>query len=379
MPPEMCAEGVRNMKQRGTVNLFIVIAMLLAVVPMLSLAVDFGRVQVTRTDLQHAVDAAARAGAKELERDLGQQLKSHIEYVAKSVATSNMALSASVGGAGSTQISGSEITVQVGRWNVQTKTFTANGTPTNAVKVIASRNIGLVFGKFIKKNSHTVTASAVALFGKYDGEVELPPQCNPWLAGMPPGTTANSYDSAGNPTNPNQQLQSPIYVRGLDLIPGNYITFGPVTGGVLNYPDANALKNQDPDGNPNSDIYDHVSPSDSWDGSEHGMSDLKCPINALVGVFLSDEQPDKSPAPEPLDYTSASSRSKTTYYPKLKQPFFIGDGLTGRGTGTVQKFQIPQGATRLFLGTMDGYEWSNNVGAMSVKIPGAKSGVTLVE
>ncbi|HEY3242752.1 MAG TPA: hypothetical protein VGM03_05305 [Phycisphaerae bacterium] len=46
--------------------------------------------------------------------------------------------------------------------------------------------------------------------------------------------------------------------------------------------------------------------------------------------------------------------------PGLRQPFFIGDGLTGTGSGAVQQFLVPDGATRLFLGTIDGCEWSNN-------------------
>ena len=33
--------------------------------------------------------------------------------------------------------------------------------------------------------------------------------------------------------------------------------------------------------------------------------------------------------------------------------FFIGDGLTGNGTGAVQQFVVPTGATRLFLGIAD--------------------------
>ncbi len=33
--------------------------------------------------------------------------------------------------------------------------------------------------------------------------------------------------------------------------------------------------------------------------------------------------------------------------------FCVGDGLTGTGTGQVQTFSIPDGATRMYFGLMD--------------------------
>jgi hypothetical protein len=52
----------------------------------------------------------------------------------------------------------------------------------------------------------------------------------------------------------------------------------------------------------------------------------------------------------------------------LQQSFFIGDGLTGTGVGSVQTFIAPEGATRLFLGSMDGGGWYNNVGSFKVVV-----------
>ncbi len=56
--------------------------------------------------------------------------------------------------------------------------------------------------------------------------------------------------------------------------------------------------------------------------------------------------------------------------PFLKQVFFIGDGLTGNGTGAAQQFIVPAGATRLFLGPADGTGWVNNSGAFTVQVSG---------
>jgi hypothetical protein len=75
---------------------------------------------------------------------------------------------------------------------------------------------------------------------------------------------------------------------------------------------------------------------------------------SLVGVFLTDQEPSGS-APPAIDFASGSF---TTLAPGLNQVFFIGDGLTGTGTGTVQQFIAPSGATRLFLGFADGFDFS---------------------
>ncbi|HME68245.1 MAG TPA: hypothetical protein VKM54_00015 [Myxococcota bacterium] len=54
--------------------------------------------------------------------------------------------------------------------------------------------------------------------------------------------------------------------------------------------------------------------------------------------------------------------------PLLKQPFFIGDGLTGNGSGSVQQFIVPAGATRLFLASGDAFGWYNNTGSFTLDV-----------
>ena len=92
----------------------------------------------------------------------------------------------------------------------------------------------------------------------------------------------------------------------------------------------------------------------------------------LAGVFLTDNEP-TAPAPASLDFSStALGRSFAELSPQLQQTFYIGDGLTGDGTGSVQTFWVPDGATRLFLGIVDGAYfvggpdyYDNNDGAFS--------------
>ena len=73
----------------------------------------------------------------------------------------------------------------------------------------------------------------------------------------------------------------------------------------------------------------------------------------LVGVFLDATEP-VDPAPASLSYTAATTGG-LTYSPLLRQTFFIGDGLTGTGSGSIQQFIVPAGASRLFLGFADGF------------------------
>lgn len=71
-------------------------------------------------------------------------------------------------------------------------------------------------------------------------------------------------------------------------------------------------------------------------------------IRYLVAVFLDDSEP-MDPPPDSLVVASDFSDLS----PGLRQIFFVGDGLTGQGTGGVQTFHIPDGATRLFMGYSD--------------------------
>jgi hypothetical protein len=108
-------------------------------------------------------------------------------------------------------------------------------------------------------------------------------------------------------------------------------------------------------------------------GVEYGIAGFNAPIDSLVAVFLDFSQPDLTPPPTDFMYQPAA----TTVSPELKQLFFVGDGLTGTGSGTVQQFIVSAGATRLFLGTVDGYGWYNNVGSFDVVVVPEPSSLAL--
>jgi hypothetical protein len=81
----------------------------------------------------------------------------------------------------------------------------------------------------------------------------------------------------------------------------------------------------------------------------------------LVGVFLNSNAPSGAP-PASLSYPTAASYTQNSYAPLLNQVFFIGDGLTGTGSGAVQQFLVPTGATRLYLGFADSFNFSGAPG-----------------
>jgi len=85
----------------------------------------------------------------------------------------------------------------------------------------------------------------------------------------------------------------------------------------------------------------------------------------LVGVFVAAGGPSGA-APPALDFTSSGvGTSFTMLSPLLNQVFFIGDGLSSDGTGTVQTFNVPTGANQLYLGTSDSPFYSGPPGAYS--------------
>lgn len=180
--------------------------------------------------------------------------------------------------------------------------------------------------------------------------VTVPGTADPWLAGMPPGSTASSFDSA--------PAQSPVLVPGT-VVPGTEISLL-AAGLVANSP--NIIHPCCPLVGPDGGYF-----ISRERGSENGIASVRAPINSLVGVFLG-ETPASS-APAPLDFAMLGT-SQASFSPLLGQAFFIGDGVTGTTDGSVQNFIVPLGATRLFLGTMDGDQWTNNIGSFTVTVAG---------
>jgi hypothetical protein len=189
--------------------------------------------------------------------------------------------------------------------------------------------------------SFPIAASAVTLV--------VPGTSNPFLAGLPNGSVDNLNDGDSAPA------QSPLLVTGVTITAGTSLTFS-ATGGVNN---SGSPSNNNPDG---------VQGFIVNDGSQNGISGFNAPINSLIGLFLDNSLPTSSVAPSALDFSTTSSQAYLSLSPLLKQVFFIGDGLTGTGSGNQQTVVVPTGATRLFLASVDGFEWNNNSGQFTVNV-----------
>jgi hypothetical protein len=143
---------------------------------------------------------------------------------------------------------------------------------------------------------------------------------------------------------------------------GLVLTFSSVTGSVSCCSGGGTFNG--PDGGPFAGGDTNVNSASGVSGILH--DDLTM---FLVGVFTDGTNP-TDPAPARLDFTGATGF--TDLSPLLNQSFYIGDGLTGTGSGAAQRFHVPDGATTLFLGFADSFSFTgdpsfygDNVGTLS--------------
>lgn len=176
----------------------------------------------------------------------------------------------------------------------------------------------------------------------------VPGTANPYLAGLPNGTTASGGDDSA-------PADSPVLVPGLTLTPNKPLNFT-VAGSVST--DAAVSPTEGPDGG---FFFAH--------NPENSFSKLVAPINSLVGVFLTDAAPDPTTVNNAVrDFSDTAATNGGVdypgYQPRLGEPFFIGDGKNY--AQYVQNVFPPAGATRLFLGVLDGNDYFNNLGQFTV-------------
>jgi hypothetical protein len=187
--------------------------------------------------------------------------------------------------------------------------------------------------------------------------VRIPGTSNPYLAGMPRGSISAFGDISPR--------ESPVLVD-LSLAGAAAVTC--TASGLVQHSPYVPPRFDPPNG---SDLTRHLVGS----GAENGISDVNAPIDSLVGVFLDDDRPDTSPAPPALDFHRIGL-GFLSLSPQLKQVFFIGAGTVRGKKPVARRFLVPKGATRLFLGTMDGFQWNNNQGSFTVTVTIERSDVS---
>jgi|ERR1035438_677885 hypothetical protein len=175
-----------------------------------------------------------------------------------------------------------------------------------------------------------------------------------WLAGQPDGASVTGY--FGSDTAP---ANSPVSVGAVG---GTVYTFS-ITGYTPVSVDGVCFDSNADAGACCADEF-----SDS-PGSANSISLAHLSAGALVGVFVAAGGP-SGPTPPALDFSgSGIGTSFASLSPLLDQLFFIGEGLTGTGTGDVQQFVAPADATELYLAVADSVGASgNNSDSISVDV-----------
>ena len=152
----------------------------------------------------------------------------------------------------------------------------------------------------------------------------------------------------------------PPFAYSFPARPGQVLVFSQIIG-IWTCADGNpAALPYGPDGTgniitdnpcyPRASINNAVGPFSGYEATDF--------TGALVGVFLEDSLPGSAPPPPLRFYFKDSSQGgiPTDFKilsPLIGQVFFIGDGLTRSGAGSIQAFRVPATATHLYLGYVD--------------------------
>jgi hypothetical protein len=158
--PPQSRPTCRPSDRRGVAFVYALVV-LVVMLAFCSLGVDYGRVQLVKTELQRGADAAVRAAAAQLANGIPAA-----QNAAVSLAAANKSDEQPI-------TVDANLDVEFGSWDSGTKSFTvlsgASRSNANAVRVtcrrIASRNnaVPLMFARVIGRNTCDVSASAVAL------------------------------------------------------------------------------------------------------------------------------------------------------------------------------------------------------------------------
>ncbi len=344
------------------------------------LAVDVGRLQMAKSQAQQVADAAARYAA------LGAA-NSSIPTTTAVANAQSVGVASNIDGSG-VAISAADIIV--GDYNSTTKVFTTNSAG-NCVKVTVRQALNRtgsaplmmsIFGA----GGAQVTATAIAKCTSITTTISPPASGNLWLSGMPSNTTTQNlrpdnstvWDNSGTAATGTAAAQRPLVIdlAAMGIQGGATINLEGITG-TASWQSGSSGSNNTADGDAGF-IVGHgvVYPGSVPTTSDNGLSNTRAPIGAVMAVFQSNSAPDGSGAPSSLDFGTTSDRDYTSVSPQLKQVFFIGDGK--RDNGELQTITVPTGATKLYLGMMDAWQWNDNVGNFTTKLYG-NNAVTLVK
>src|SRR5437763_9613144 len=145
-------------RSRGVVIIYVIVCMT-ALCMFLSLAVDYGRAQLVKTELRRAADASGRAAAAYIYSDLNAGVVAAIDIASRNKAD----------GLPVDLVAAQDI--QFGYWDVKLKNFTltSSSSASNAVRVIARRTqprgnaVPMLFARVLKCNFCDMHAETVVM------------------------------------------------------------------------------------------------------------------------------------------------------------------------------------------------------------------------
>jgi VCBS repeat protein/FG-GAP repeat protein len=153
--------------------------------------------------------------------------------------------------------------------------------------------------------------------------------------------------------------------------PGQTLTFSSITGAWS----CGVSSLYGPDGSTTTVCQPHNMNNPIGTFSGYDTTDF---TGGLAGIFLEDGLPHSAPPPLRFYVSDAAAGGIQTNFtslsPQIGQVFFIGDGLTGTGSGATQMFAVPPTATRLYLGYLDSCSnsvpgcYSNNLGSLTATV-----------
>ena len=131
------------------------------------MALDIGHMVVVKSQLRKAADAGAMAGARGLaDGAAGYGRDLHQPHPRSQTTVDNWARTTALGNkVGNTNLSSGEVTVEVGRWDYATRTFTAGwSTTANVVRVTTRRNgVVMLFARAFGIDTADLNATSTAV------------------------------------------------------------------------------------------------------------------------------------------------------------------------------------------------------------------------
>jgi Ca-activated chloride channel homolog len=157
---------ISRRQRRGAI--IVLVALLLpAFLLIVGFSIDLAHIQLSRTEMRLAVDAAARAGAEELARS---ESPTQARNLAKTVAAMNPVAGNTLSLRNSDIQFGRSTQVANGTWN-----FTANRTPSNSIKIVGLRTnsaidgqLNLLMNWYSDRSGMDLSVPAVAAFRTSD-------------------------------------------------------------------------------------------------------------------------------------------------------------------------------------------------------------------